>query len=234
MTADDHLSGISTMWTLLKEAHGGIPAAAEAAKELLLARYGEAVRRYLLCLLRDPHAADDLTQEFAIRILSGSFHGADPAKGRFRNYVKTTLFHLVSTHLKKQRAGPISNNELIQAEPEATLADSEKSFDTEWRSELLIRTWAALAEANANYYMVLRARAAHPHIASDELAPALSTQLGKDLTAANLRQTLKRARQMFAELLQDEVARSIKQPTRNTIDRELADLNLLHYVRGTQ
>lgn len=220
------------MWTLLKEAHSGIPSAADAAKELLLARYGEAVRRYLLSLLRIPHAADDLTQEFAIRVLSGGFHGADPSKGRFRNYVKTTLFHLVGAHIKKQRAGPVSNDELLLAEPAVDLAASEKSFDTEWRSELLIRAWAALAEANANYYVVLRARAAHPHIASDELAPALSTQLGKELTPANLRQTLKRSRQLFAELLQDEVARSINQPTQATIDRELADLNLLQYVRG--
>ena len=100
MSPDDHLSGISTMWTLLKDAHSGIPSAADAAKELLLARYGEAVRRYLLSLLRDPHAADDLTQEFAIRVLSGGFHAADPSKGRFRNYVKTTLFHLVGAYLR--------------------------------------------------------------------------------------------------------------------------------------
>src|SRR3954462_2491056 len=89
------LSRISTMWTVLRTAHGGPTDAASAARELLLERYGGAGRRYLLGLLKAPHAADDLTQEFAVLVVTGKFQGADPSRGRFRNYVKTTLFHLV-------------------------------------------------------------------------------------------------------------------------------------------
>src|SRR5213080_1066670 len=100
------LSGISTMWTVLRQAHGGPPDAATAAKQLLLERYGGAVRAYLLGLLRDPHAADDLTQEFALTLVRGGFKGADPQRGRFRDYVRAALAHLVSHHRQRQRRQP--------------------------------------------------------------------------------------------------------------------------------
>src|SRR5262245_54311576 len=96
---DNRLSRISTMWTVLRQAHGGATDTASAAKQLLLERYGGAVRRYLLGLLKDPHEADDLTQEFALLVVTGKFHGADPAKGRFRNYVKTSLFQIGRAHV---------------------------------------------------------------------------------------------------------------------------------------
>lgn len=230
----DRLSGISTMWTVLRDAHGGSPEASAAAKELLLARYGGAVRRYLLGLLRDPHAADDLTQEFAVRLLTGGFHGADPTKGRFRNYVKTTLFHLVSGYLRKQRAHPgsLANEALVEAEQRSSdPAVADAGFDEAWRAELLARTWAALAGAHTAYHTVLQARAANPTLSSDDLAPRVGEMLGKPITPANLRQTLKRARDLFAELLVDEVSRSLDNPTAEGIDEELADLNLLQYVK---
>lgn len=233
----DRLSGISTMWTVLRAAHGDSPESAAAAKEILLARYGGAVRRYLLGLLRDPHAADDLTQEFAIRLLTGGFHGADPNKGRFRNYVKTTLFHLVSGYLRKQRAGPgpLANEALVEAEQRSSdPAVADAGFDQAWRAELLSRTWSALANAHTTYHTVLQARAAHPSLSSDDLAPKVTEMLGKPITPANLRQTLKRARDLFAELLVDEVSRSLNTPTPEGVDEELAELNLLQYVKPSK
>ena len=87
-TGPDRLSAVSTMWTVLRQAHGGHPDQVTQARELLLARYGGAVRRYLMTLLRDPHAADDLTQEFAIRLVTGKFHAAD---GGIRDDVAETV-----------------------------------------------------------------------------------------------------------------------------------------------
>src|SRR5438477_13217082 len=64
---DARLSKISTIWTVLRQAHGGPADAAAAAQQVLLQRYGGAIHRYLLAILRDRHAADDLTQEFGLR-----------------------------------------------------------------------------------------------------------------------------------------------------------------------
>lgn len=227
------LSAVSTMWTILKQAHAGPPDQAALARELLLSRYGNAVRRYLQGLLKDPHAADDLTQEFAVRLVTGKFHTADPEKGRFRNYVKTSLFHLIGAHVRggRRRPEPVAPDAGALAGLAAPAAD-EPAFDESWRAELLARTWTALSDANPGYHQLLRLRADEPEASSDRLAEALSVRTGKPVTAANVRQTLKRARELFASLLKEEVVHSLTDPTADAVDAELADLRLLHYVRG--
>src|SRR2546421_2034702 len=97
MSADHRLSQIQTVWTVLRQAHDGSPQA-QAAVQLLVLRYRGAVHRYLSRLLGDADAADDLTQEFSLALLKGELRGADPARGRFRSYVKSVLFHLVSKY----------------------------------------------------------------------------------------------------------------------------------------
>ncbi len=223
----DRLSAISTMWTVLRAAHGGTSSAADAARELLLHRYGGAVRRYLLGLLRDPHAADDLTQEFGVRLLQGGFHAADPHRGRFRSYVKTSLFHMVHAHARRERRGPA---ELV-IDPAAAMPDDDEAFLESWRAELLGRVWAALEQVNPSLCGVLKCRAENPECPSDELAVTLSARLGRPHTAAGVRQSLKRARALFAELLRAEVAHSLETPTDLAVEEELADLRLLRYVR---
>src|SRR4051794_15166467 len=104
MSRDDlnqRLSDISTVWTVLRQAHAG--GDVEAAVGLLVERYRGAVYRYLCRLLGDTSAADDLTQEFSLALLRGELRRADPSAGRFRNYVKSVLFHLVSKY--RRRAG---------------------------------------------------------------------------------------------------------------------------------
>src|ERR1041385_8717939 len=104
--ADSHLSHISTNWDLLAQAHGGFGAAPTTAQHALLMRYGDAVYRYLLKAVRDPQAADDLSQEFALRWLRGAFKNADPTRGRFRGYLSTALHHLVMDHHRRRQTEP--------------------------------------------------------------------------------------------------------------------------------
>src|SRR5262245_54219691 len=103
---NERLSKISTAWTLMQQAHGDQTAAAAAAQEQIALRYGKAVQRYLQAALRDPAAAADLTQEFNLALVRGTFRLADPERGRFRDYVKGALFHLVSGYRRKQSKQP--------------------------------------------------------------------------------------------------------------------------------
>src|SRR5579859_6464605 len=110
MDSSEHptrLNLIATLWTVVRQAHADAGDAARAAREALLTRYGGAISRYLLGVLRDPDAAEELAQEFAYRFLHGDLRGADPGRGRFRDYVKGVLFHLVADYhnKKKQRPG---------------------------------------------------------------------------------------------------------------------------------
>ena len=63
-------------------------------------------------------------------------------------------------------------------------------------------------------------------------AAELSTRLGKPQTAGQVRVTLHRARARFAELLVDEVARSLGSPEPAELVQEIRDLDLLKYCRN--
>jgi len=233
---NQRLSLISTLWSLVCQAHRGPAEAANSARQQLLERYGGAVRRYLRRVLRDPDGADEVFQDFALQLLHGDLHGANPKRGRFRNFVKGTLFHLIADY-RKQRLGwpgPLPADDAALA---ANLEDvaSDRQFMESWCDELLARAWAALAAietaSGQPLYAVLRFRADHPDIRSPQMAEQLAAQLGRPFTAAGVRQALHRAREKFADRLLNEVSHSLHNPTAEHLEQELADLGLLDYCR---
>lgn len=233
---NQRLSLISTLWSLVCRAHHGPDEEVKVARQHLLERYGGAARRYLRKLLHDPDAADEVFQEFALRLVHGELRGADPQRGRFRNFVKGTLFHLVADYRKKQREwpGPLpADGAALVADPEDV--ESDRQFVESWCDEFLARAWAALAAIEArtgqHFHTVLRFRADHPEMRSPQIAEQLTAQLGRPFTAVGVRQTLHRAREKFAELLLDEVTHSLDNPTTEQLEQELVELGLLDYCR---
>src|SRR5262245_14644024 len=130
------ISQIQTLWTVLGQAGGdGTTRAVSAAQEQLLARYGKAVYRYLLGALRDPEVDDEIYQEFALRFVRGDLAGADPARGRFRDYLKGVLSHLVGDHYRRKRKQPLALNP--EYEPAAAAEEpafSDENFLASWRN----------------------------------------------------------------------------------------------------
>lgn len=232
-SVNERLSRISTIWTVMDQAHKGPPEAASAARELLLQRYGPAVRRYLLGALRDPDAADDLTQEFALSLVRGEFKGADPTRGRFRNYVRSVLIHLLNRYRKRELKRPraVPANDPVLAGLCCLPEDRDAEFRSSWRHTLLDRANGALADAQPVYHAVLRCRRDHPEARSAELARRVGERLGRTFTADNVRQTLHRARELFADLLLNEVAQSLENPTLERVEEELCELELLDHCR---
>src|SRR5262245_2133291 len=118
------LSRITTLWSLVRQAHQEPAAETTAARRELLERYGRALHRYLLGAVGDVDAADELMQEFAVRFLRGDFHRADPNHGRFRDFVRTALIRLVSRYRRTQRQQPVS-----LPDPRSLAADPEPEED---------------------------------------------------------------------------------------------------------
>jgi RNA polymerase sigma-70 factor (ECF subfamily) len=226
---------MTTLWSLVCEAHQGPEEAMRAARQRLLERYGGAARRYLLGALHDPHAADDLLQEFALHFLRGDFRRADPERGSFRNYLKTVLFRLVAHYRRRQQRQPLPLREDAVGAADPGPDNSEQEFLRGWRDELLDRAWRALERAEGPagppFYAVLRFRADHAEMRSEEMARRLAAQLNRPLTAAGVRQTLHRARERFADALLDEVLHSLDRPTEDQLEQELIDLGLLGYCQ---
>jgi RNA polymerase sigma factor (sigma-70 family) len=231
------LTRISTNWDLLFQAHQGQGDVAFAAQRQLLKRYCEEVYRYLLSNVHDPSVAEDLSQEFALRFVRGDFRRASPQRGRFRDYVKAALFRLIIDHRRAHRIQPepLSPEDAALAASDPQLEQTDKEFASHWRAQLLNCTWEALAAGEARtgqlFYTVLRWRVEHPDAPAAQLAGQLERQTGRPFTEAGIRQTLHRARVKFAELLVEEVARSLQTSEAGAVEQELADLELLAYCR---
>src|SRR5262245_14343873 len=166
------LSRSSTQWSLLLEAHHGDPGAVTAAQRELMQRYAGAAYRYVAGIVRDADVADDLAQEFAVRFLRGDFRSVDPRRGRFRDFMRMALRHLVVDYHRRRQArpAPAPVEELQVAAPEGAEADFDRDFLDSWRRELLQRAWEPLArserETQLPPHTVLRFRADHPEMRS--------------------------------------------------------------------
>jgi len=241
--ADEHkvpprLSAISTRWSLVLQAHQGKGSAAREAKRVLLLRYCGAVYRYLLGAVGNADAAEVLTQEFALRFVRGDFHRADPGRGRFRDFLKAALQHLVTDYhrQRKRQPEPLPADADQLPAPALDTWPSDAVFLRYWRQALLDGAWQALEEEQRQtgppFYSVLRWRVENPQAPTAELAERLGRELGRAFTAAGVRQTLRRARERFAGLLLEEVARSLATSEPDRLEQELIDLDLLVYCRS--
>lgn len=227
---DQRLSRIATLWSLMRQAHQGGDV---DARQALLERYAGAVHRYLCGALHGAAEADDLFQEFALRFLRGDFAGADPGRGRFRDYVKSSLFRLVADYHRRERRhpGPLPN-----AEPAAPPDDAESAFTLAWREELMRRAWEALKAVESAggppVYSVLRLRTEQPALSSAELACEVGRRLNRHYSVDAIRQALHRARERFIDLLVDEIARSLEDPSTEDLEQELLNLDLYERCRA--
>jgi RNA polymerase sigma-70 factor (ECF subfamily) len=233
---DRHLSRLSqipTRWGDLRDVRDGGDAAAAAAARLL-GRYQRAVYRYLLAALRDEHAADDLFQEFALRLVRGSFNTADPARGRFRDFLKTTLRNLITNHRQRQGkpAVPLGSPGVEPATAESPDAEADAAFLERWREELLARAWEALRRADEGLCAVLRFRTDNPELRSPRMAERLAPLLGRPVSADWVRKRLQLAREKYTDLLVEEVAGSLADPTEDALADEVAELGLLDYCKA--
>jgi RNA polymerase sigma factor (sigma-70 family) len=234
------LSAIKTVWVNLFQG-GKADDKPEGPSRDLVLRYYSAVYRYLLGIVHDEEVATDLTQEFASRFLRGDFRKATPQRGRFRDFLKVALRNLAMDHFRKQMAArqrgmqPLPSGGLEPAEDQQE-HERDDVFVSSFRAEVLNRTWEALADleraAGKPYHTVLRLKIEHPDLSGAAMAERLSVALGRAVGDAAARQTLHRARAQFADLLLDEVSRTLGSPTNEELGQELSELGLLDYCKS--
>jgi Sigma-70 region 2 len=200
-------------------------------------RYAPAVRSYLGALIRNQHDADEVAQEFLLRMVEQPLRPAQVRRGRFRDYLKATLRNAAVDHFRRQPPSPVGARQLERLTAATGAADAEEEWRQQWRACLLERAWEGLQlrerESPGNLgYTILRLAVAHPQENSQLLADRLAARLGRPLSADAFRKQLSRARGHFARLLVDEVKQTLSRPSRELIVEELSDLGLLVYVRA--
>jgi RNA polymerase sigma-70 factor (ECF subfamily) len=239
-----NLADLLTQWTKVLRAGQPVGDTAVAARNELLVRYHEAVRRYLRSELHDEQAAEQVFSNFAVRVLEADrfLQRADPGRGRFRDYLKVILQHMAADYYRerqreqrKQEALAASETQEPPASDPATGEEDERFLDC-WRQELVNQTWQALEQAEKRtgqpYAALLGLQNQQPGLRSAQVAEQLAARLGRPFTAANVRQLTHRARELFSDLLVGEVARSLQADLAepqgvDRVEEELMDLGLL-------
>lgn len=225
----DHLSDLETSWTTIRIAHTPGPTGQAAMRELI-GRYHDAVARYIRLKLRDPNLADEVLQEFWTKLLTHKLAGADGAKGRFRDYLRTVLHRLIIDHFRGRKIQSLPPGDLL----DPSIPDVE--YDQVWREAVIKRVWSRLETFEAStpknrYATVLHLRVDYPDAPIEEIAKIMADRLGQIVTPEAFRKTLQRARLKFFELLKQELRETINPATPEDIDDEIFQLGLGHLYK---
>jgi RNA polymerase sigma-70 factor (ECF subfamily) len=237
---NSRISVITTMWNLVARAHQDSDHEAIVARWQLLERYQGAVHRYLLAALRDSDAADELFQEFALKMARGDFRRAAPERGRFRQFLKASLINLIRDYRKRAHRGGLSLEDVKWQPADDIVSESEEDqrWLVSWREHLLERVWQALREVETKtgrpHYTALRFRTEHLEASSADIARHLNATLcpERPWTDVAARKLLQRARAEFADLLVEEVKVSMECHTPEELEAELIELELHTYCRA--
>ncbi|HET7065853.1 MAG TPA: sigma-70 family RNA polymerase sigma factor [Rudaea sp.] len=220
----------TTHWSTVVKA-GGDGAEARSALAALCQRYRAPVLSYLQRHGRSESDAQDLTQAFFERLIRLKLHDrADPARGRFRSFLLTSLDNFVrdeharSTRLK--RGGAESVQSLDADEPMIDAADvdtPDAEFDRQWALSVLDSAVGRLAEqcernGKGDIFRTLKTYVVEPadHDSYQELAAQLGSR-PNTIAAA-----VQRLRQSLRHHIREELADTVQ--SHADVDAELIAL----------
>jgi RNA polymerase sigma factor (sigma-70 family) len=220
------LSEISTEWSILVD-----PAR-------FVVRYEGAIRRYLAALIKNQHDAEEVLQDFFLKItrLHGFFR-VRAERGRFRDYLKSAVRNAALNFLRrKQPASPIDSALWLRLTTDKS-QPADQAWLEEWRRCLIERAWQTLerrqsASRGSLAHTVLHLIVDEPDLDSNALAARTSALAGRPIRADAFRKQVSRARLLFARALVEEVAQTLDNPTPPQVEEELGDLSLWKHVRN--
>ncbi|MFZ1932718.1 MAG: sigma factor [Thermoguttaceae bacterium] len=223
----------ATRWTLvLAAARGNVtPRAAEAMAELC-GLYWYPLYAYVRRCGHETHEAEDLTQEFFLRLLAKNYLiGIDREKGKFRAFLLASLKHFLANEWDRSQAQKRGGGQTVL--PIST-ADAENRYRLEpWHDltpeKLFERRWAltVLDHVLARLQMALAFEG--KQAVFDRLKPFLTggrESSGYAAVAADLEMSegavktaVHRLRRRYRQLLRDEIAQTVAGP--GEIDEEI-------------
>jgi RNA polymerase sigma factor (sigma-70 family) len=222
----NRLDDISTEWAIVRN-----PAR-------FVRRYASAIHRYVAALVTNRHDAEEVTQEFFLRVAQHGFIRTRQEGGRFRDYLKAAVRNAALNFLRRNRAPKPADSGIF----EAALADkaalaADQAWAAAWRRSLLERACRSLEKHQRRspgnlFHTVLSVLADNPLDDTKTLAARTGALTGRPLQPEAFRKQVSRARRMLARLLVQEVAQTLDEPTPEHIKEELIELALWEYVRG--
>jgi len=227
----------TTNWS--RVAHAGDPdeAVARAALAELCSAYWYPIYALIRRLGHPEADARDLTQAYFARLIEeGTISVADPARGRFRTFLRVDCTYFLGHERERERALKRGGAARIHS---ISVDDAERRFrlepaHDETAERRFERDWAVLLIGRAMGRVERHYQASHRGELFRNLKPILTgepdaarlTQLAVELetTAAALRNALLRIRARLADALRAEISETLRDPTPEAVADELRDL----------
>lgn len=202
-----------------------------------VARYAPAIHNYLRVLLADDHDADEAAQEFLAKVSQQGFERLTLDRGRFRDYLIVAVRNTALNTIKRKQRDRTREAPLIDAPaPDTAAYPSDQAWITHWKRCLLDRSWRELFNHERKtpgnlFHTILKARSDNPEPDDETLSRQVSRQVGRLVTPEAFRKQLSRGRRKFAEIILEEVAQTIEDPTPERVEDELNDTGMMEFIR---
>ena len=227
----------TTRWTIVRQAASSTDPAARQALATLCESYWYPVYAFIRRSGKGSHDAEDLTQGFFARLLEkGILATANPARGKLRSFLLTCVRNFVADeHARdmslKRGAGVIVSfnpawaEESYAAEPVDNLTP-DRLFQRRWALTLLDFSFQLLREELAAADKATLFDALRPFLGfgpdPEKRYEEISASLG--LPIGTLKNHVFRLRQRWRELIFEQVAMTLDEPTSEDIKGELSEL----------
>ncbi len=229
------LQFLSTQWSMVLNAGHDSAPGARAALDQLCRTYWYPLYAFLRRSGHQDADAEDLIQSFFAKLIEQDWLAtADPAKGRFRSFLLICLKRFVSGEARKAHAQKRGGQNLIiclddenAAQRYATeMAEGlapDEVYDRRWALTLLEQAWDRLREecqTTGKLLLFEHLRAAQD--AGTDAASSAALAASFNLTESALKSALFRLRSRYREILRQEVAETVNDPSE--VDGEIRHL----------
>src|SRR5580700_10528621 len=213
----------TTRWTLVVAAGDPRRKDARSALVSLCEKYWYPLYAYLRRRGYAPDQAQDLTQEFFMRVLEGRYlDRADPEKGRFRSFILTSLKFFVADEADRQSAQkrggravvPLefsSGEDRYQREP-AHDETPERIFERRWALSVLDRVVERLRNEFVQHGRPEHFERLKVFLLGQSDAPYAALAREMNTSEGALKVAIHRLRKRYRELFRQEIADTVADP----------------------
>jgi RNA polymerase sigma factor (sigma-70 family) len=215
----------TTRWTLVVAAGDPQRKDARSALVSLCENYWYPLYAYLRRRGYAPDQAQDLTQEFFMRVLEGRYlDRADPEKGRFRSFILTSLKFFVADEQDRQRAqkrggGAVvslefsSGEERYQREP-GHYETPDRIFERRWALSMLERVMETLRDEFVQHGRPENFERMKVFLLGQSEAPYADLAREMNTSEGALKVAIHRLRKRYRELFRQEIADTVADPAK--------------------
>jgi RNA polymerase sigma factor (sigma-70 family) len=212
----------TTHWSIVVSAGGNRSPEASRSLAVLCENYWFPLYAFVRRAGHSAEDAQDLTQEFFVRLLDKQYlAAADSKKGRFRTFLITAIKRFLANEYDRVRAKKRGGGQKTvslegledryRQEPADTLTP-DRIFEQQWALALLDRVLGRLQAEMAADDKATLFEALKGHLTGGQVVGYATTAAGLGMTEGAVRVAAHRLRRRYRELLREEIAETVASP----------------------